>query len=594
VASAIRSVSASWLRLAINRWWLLPLGGATVAVALALLLAHEAGFPLDDAWIHQDFARTLATTGQFAFQPGRGGAGSTSPVWVLLLVPPHLLTGGHAPLWLLVGWSALLGGASLAGLGIVSGHLAAQLARHAGGHERVVRLAAVLAGLAVVSEWHLVWAAASGMETDLFCLLALLLILGASRGLRPLWLGLLAAAVVATRPEGTLIAALVVVGSAWGFAAEDAEEKRGNEKVSETPTPSVSSVFSISCAVQSFLSGEFLQWSRTWLLPFAAGALVGIAPYIALNLVASGHALPSTLYAKASYYGPANLLAALADYAGQIAIIMVASSPILLAVVLLSVSRSLVNQQPRHARAALAAAPTARFRIGLLALSPTRDPIQQSRDHRPARTGDSRLDLKGASAFPLRTLLWLWPAALVLGYAGHLTELVHHGRYLMPALPPLLALGAVGAAPLLLDGRRLWSLAGGFILAAASLFSLVRGAQIYADNVHFIDGCQVNSALWLQMHTRPGALIATHDIGAIAYFSGRPVLDMAGLVDPQVVPLLPDQSALEAYLARRRAAYVVMFTDWFPPPHVLARDLAGREVYRAPGARTFVVYRTDW
>ena len=92
-----------------RRWWLIPLVGATIAVALCLLLAREAGFPLDDSWIHQDFARTLATTGRFAFQPGRGGAGATSPLWVVLLLPPHLMTHGQAPTWFLVGWSAVLG-----------------------------------------------------------------------------------------------------------------------------------------------------------------------------------------------------------------------------------------------------------------------------------------------------------------------------------------------------------------------------------------------------------------------------------------------------------------------------------------------------
>ena len=38
------------------------------------------GFPLDDAWIHQVYARHLGQLGEWAFLPGQPSAGSTSPV----------------------------------------------------------------------------------------------------------------------------------------------------------------------------------------------------------------------------------------------------------------------------------------------------------------------------------------------------------------------------------------------------------------------------------------------------------------------------------------------------------------------------------
>jgi hypothetical protein len=39
------------------------------------------GLPLDDAWIHQTYARSLADRGEWAFQAGEPSAGSTSPLW---------------------------------------------------------------------------------------------------------------------------------------------------------------------------------------------------------------------------------------------------------------------------------------------------------------------------------------------------------------------------------------------------------------------------------------------------------------------------------------------------------------------------------
>ena len=58
------------------------------------------------------------------------------------------------------------------------------------------------------------------------------------------------------------------------------------------------------------------------------------------------------------------------------------------------------------------------------------------------------------------------------------------------------------------------------------------------------------------------ALIAAHDIGAIGYFGERPLLDMAGLVSPEVIPLLGDEPALADYVRRSGAGYLVTAPGW--------------------------------
>ncbi|MDP2778149.1 MAG: hypothetical protein Q8O48_10950, partial [Anaerolineales bacterium] len=52
---------------------------------LASRLTYAIGFPLDDSWIHQTYARSLAWNGEWAFRPGLLSAGSTSPLWSALL-----------------------------------------------------------------------------------------------------------------------------------------------------------------------------------------------------------------------------------------------------------------------------------------------------------------------------------------------------------------------------------------------------------------------------------------------------------------------------------------------------------------------------
>jgi hypothetical protein len=39
---------------------------------------------------------------------------------------------------------------------------------------------------------------------------------------------------------------------------------------------------------------------------------------------------------------------------------------------------------------------------------------------------------------------------------------------------------------------------------------------------------------WLKDNSPPGSVVATPDIGAIGYFSGREVLDLGGLVTPEI------------------------------------------------------------
>jgi hypothetical protein len=121
------------------------------------------GFPLDDAWIHQTYARNLARSGQLAFVPGLPSAGSTAPLWSVLLslgyllgLPFKLWTYGLGILLLgLTGWTMTRLGAAL--------------------FSEQPRLG-WWAGLFCLLEWHLLWAAVSGMETMLFVWLSLLLV----------------------------------------------------------------------------------------------------------------------------------------------------------------------------------------------------------------------------------------------------------------------------------------------------------------------------------------------------------------------------------------------------------------------------------
>ena len=73
------------------------------------------------------------------------------------------------------------------------------------------------------------------------------------------------------------------------------------------------------------------------------------------------------------------------------------------------------------------------------------------------------------------------------------------------------------------------------------------------------------AGIWLREHTPPDAVVAANDVGAIGYYSGRRVVDVAGLVDPEVIPHLrqPDYTEFLASLfARRRVTHLALLTNW--------------------------------
>ena len=61
-------------------------------------LAGFPGFPLDDSWIHLHFARNIAEGAGFSYNPGVPVAGSTAPLWTLLLALGVALFGASVAL----------------------------------------------------------------------------------------------------------------------------------------------------------------------------------------------------------------------------------------------------------------------------------------------------------------------------------------------------------------------------------------------------------------------------------------------------------------------------------------------------------------
>jgi len=456
-------------------------------------LAAGIGFPLDDAWIHQTYARNLAATGEWAFIPGQPSAGSTAPLWSFLLAAGYRLSAGVPYAFTFVlGWLFLMG-IAWAGQMLV--------------WERSGKTTIPWVGLFLAGEWHLVWAALSGMETLALGFVVLLsFYLLSKENIHWLAVGMLAGLALWIRPDG-----VTLLGPAFFVLV----------------------LSSLPLRARLF---KFAQW--------LGGFLAFALPYLYFNWQLSGSIWPNTFYAKQAEY------AALLEQSFWVRVGQQFSLPLIGAGIFLLVGFcNWVIQAFRLRRWALAG-------------------------------------------------MGLWFAGMAFLYALRLPVTYQHGRYLMPAMPVFFMLGWMGGIDLIRkipEGRvrfilvRSWQLGMGLTWAGF----IVLGARAYATDVAIIQTEMVATAKWIEQNTQPGDLIAAHDIGAMGYFSHRRLLDLAGLVSPEIIPVLRDEEALAKTLDQKNVAWLVTFPGWY------AELTKGKEVVfttggtyaPAAGGENMAVYR---
>jgi hypothetical protein len=76
---------------------------STTSYIIGSFLYYRVGYPLDDAWIYQTYARNLSHLGEWSFIPGSESGGSTGPLWVLFITVGYFLQLEHHL------WTYLLG-----------------------------------------------------------------------------------------------------------------------------------------------------------------------------------------------------------------------------------------------------------------------------------------------------------------------------------------------------------------------------------------------------------------------------------------------------------------------------------------------------
>lgn len=191
-------------------------------------------------------------------------------------------------------------------------------------------------------------------------------------------------------------------------------------------------------------------------------------------------------------------------------------------------------------------------------------------------------------------LLWAWTGVYFAGYS--LLGVSRYFWYYAPLVPGFIAavgLGVVALARLGPGLRRYFPVpvAAGNLLAWLVILALFVGQaqhlwrQAQTKDMRYRAFQSVGE--WLAANTPPGASVGALEVGVIGYYAGRPVVDFAGLVQPQVAPQLKGSDSYEGAAQwateHYRPDYLVLPDQIFPGLEAGFVAQYCREVQKFPG-----------
>lgn len=510
------------------------IGAAMYCTGMALVSGGE-GFPLDDAYIHLQFARNLFEHGEMAFNAGTPSSGCTAPGFAGLIALARFVQIDFERASFVV--------TILASLGTVL--VVYDILRRWTGDFAVARAGGVIVALACPT----VIQAFSGMEAAVYsfvCLSAIALYGSGERGMR-LAGGFVLALCIWFRPEFLVGCPLLLAEWAW----------RRHTRVD---------------GGQKATIVEFLSILLIWL---------GMAAlYAGFHYRLDGHYVPTTFAAKAvAHFAlrphwlegvPAIARHGNWEYLPLALVILPIVNLLVMGVGLFTICAPLAFGLEESARQLwrIDRAAGAGWRLAVLLLFGY--PLARAFVE-PAGT----LWYQGQRYFAHLTPLFIlivfgaWPLtrSLVAGSKWDWTRR---------------SLGA--------QVRRaaMFAVAGALAMGVVAIYS-----------VKNINEMQVRTANWIKEHSSESDLIAVNDIGAAGFLSGRRILDTVGLVEPAITEHFLAGGDLASYLARRRPRYVVLFPAWYPKFTAIEDGLTRRAVFSTSpnvvcGGDELVVYEPQW
>lgn len=564
-----------------------PLALAALVCALAWRAEHalvgEWGFPLDDAFIHTTVARNVAQGHGWAFNAGENAQPSSGPLWTLLVALGFVPFG--ASVWV----PKVLGALCFMGCVWMAGRLARQLTDD----DATGAVAALLTAACAPLVWH----GLSGMETPLAALLVTASVDAFYRwttGRRRVFWAVFAALAVAARAEAFVLFPLL----AWEKARATAGFAPGGWRRALGVPLGVGAVLLLPYFLLNITHTGSLFPTTFAAKAGSTGLLHALKAFDLSEILVSLTLYPYVWAVFAiAFFARVNFgLLALAPLGAWVLArgTRRAWAPGLL-LVALPLLRGIAapHQTPPIHNGRYVGAVVPLFlvcaAVGLVAL--WRAGARRANGAAEAAPGSTSTWLDGLASKPVRiacgAVIALAAAALVRlellmppgggGLGAALLSLVP-GASVEPGLHPLVQTERMGLVLALLPalvvlllglvrrrGARPVAIALGIAAVALHGALLARLPRQYARNVRNITQMDVALGRWVDANVPAGERVAACDIGAIAFFGNRPVVDILGLATPALAATQsPSHLRTLAAMSAFKPSYVIVFPSVFP------------------------------
>lgn len=208
----------------------------------------------------------------------------------------------------------------------------------------------------------------------------------------------------------------------------------------------------------------------------------------------------------------------------------------------------------------------------------------------------------------LLLLLWVFllPALYVI-FDFHVLS-----RYLLPVIPAIVVVGITGVARLLRNARpktmrKVIILIAGVTMLQSLVFYVTVVVSPTREFTRGLEDVLVPMGCWLAENSPPGSVVASPDIGAIGYYSGREVLDLGGLVTPEINDM---RRRIDVERIIDEGLYLDLGADYLVDRHRVPRRFDGTVIrgvrftaltggvvsnlgIRKPDPVTYVLYRLE-
>ena len=440
------------------------------------ITGQQFGVPLDDVWIHFRFAENFAGGNFYQYNIGEPTPGTTSPLWVIILSIPFLISSN------LFLFYALFVSSVFFLLALIELYRLCLSLGFDGVYSLFITLLTMLSG-------RLLWSSLSGMEITLFCLLSVLIFRNhlkeVETGKITIATGLLLGIAANTRPETYLLAGIYYLTSLM------------------------------------LLRGNLKENASRFLSSFVIFAAL-LVPYPVFSYIHTGGFLPST------YEGQVGIFKFIPNFTYLVETGKLFVKDNLLIVFLWFIA------------------------MGYFVYT----------------VFTKKIDKKFL-------LINLWVILLPLVSSVAAPNWRHHGRYLIPLIPFINIVSIYILRKIHQYFRnkefKKYILLRKATIALVLIFS-INSAVIFASalgwNVENINSQQVKIGNWLKTNLPGEKAFGMNDIGAIGFFTDKYVVDMAGLVTPDVFKFQKmsyedGAKALLKFLKSKDVNYIIIYPDWY-------------------------------